>query len=161
MKRTSIATVLVVAVIGLVLGYLVELVLTRAASQPLLVPPLTYAITLAALGVIVVVLAWPVRRAVHAKDATHIDPFRSARIAALAKACSVAGALLAGTGLGILVFLLTLTLIAESAAVWYTLASLVGALMLLAGGLVAEAFCTLPPPSDGDATEAPQGARSH
>ena len=61
-----------------------------------IVPPLSLPITLAGVAVIVVALAWPIRRAVKGKATKHLDPFRAMRTAVLAKACSLSGALVLG-----------------------------------------------------------------
>jgi hypothetical protein len=72
------------------------------------------------------------------------------RVVVLAKACSLSGALLTGAGVGILVYLLSRDVIPGNNAVLQTALALAGAVVLLAGGLIAEAFCTLPPDDDDD-----------
>ena len=94
---------------------------------------------------IVVVLAWPIRRAVRGTSKQRVDPFRAMRIAALAKASSLVGALVLGFGVGLALFLLTRAVVPSLGNVWLALATAIGAGLLLAGGLIAEWFCTLPP----------------
>ncbi len=144
MKRTHVSTLIAFALGGLVIGYLGDLAMVSAGAKAI-VPPISLPITLVGVAIIVVALAWPIRRAVKGKATKHLDPFRAMRIAVLAKACSVSGALVFGFGLGITLFLLTRSVVPAAATVWLALATAIGAGLLLAGGLVAEHFCTLPP----------------
>jgi hypothetical protein len=96
-----------------------------------------------------VAFAWPIRRAVKGTG-RRVDPFRAMRVAALAKACSLSGALVAGVGAGIVLFLLTRTVVSSATSVWLAVATAGGAVLLLVGGLVAEYFCTLPPEDPED-----------
>ena len=144
MKRTRAATIIAFTLGGLVVGYLVDLAVVTAGSKAL-VPPISLAITLVGVAAIVVALAWPIRRAVKGKATKHLDPFRAMRIAVLAKACSLSGALVLGVGLGITMFLITRSVVPPASTIWLALATAIGAGLLLAGGLVAEWCCTLPP----------------
>jgi hypothetical protein len=127
-----------------------------------IVPPVTRSVTLAVLGGIVVALAWPIRRAVKGTAPLRIDLFRAARTAVLAKACALAGALLAGFPLGLLLYMLTRTVLGSASGLVLTASAVVGGAVLLAGGLVAEWMCTIPP-ADGDEDEEPDAGttRSH
>ena len=144
MKRTRASTIIAFALGGLVIGYLLDLAIVTAGTKAL-VPPISLAITLVGVAVIVVALAWPIRRAVKGKATKHLDPFRAMRIAVLAKACSLSGALVLGVGLGITLFLITRSVVPSAGTIWLALATAIGAGLLLAGGLVAEWCCTLPP----------------
>jgi hypothetical protein len=144
MKRTRASTIVAFTLGGLVVGYLLDLAIVTAGSKAL-VPPISLAITLVGVAVIVVALAWPIRRAVKGKATKHLDPFRAMRIAVLAKACSLSGALVLGVGLGITLFLVTRSVVPSASTIWLALATAIGAALLLAGGLVAEWCCTLPP----------------
>lgn len=150
MKRTHPSAVIGLVLAGLVAGFLFETAIV-ASAHPILVPPYAMAATLAAIGVIVVLLAWPIRRAVRGTVKTRIDPFRALRIAVLAKASALVGALLAGAGAGILGYLLTRTVLPAGPSIAQAVALVVGGLVLLVGGLMGEYFCTLPPPGDDDA----------
>ncbi|QTX05567.1 DUF3180 domain-containing protein [Agromyces archimandritae] len=151
MKRTHPSTVIAFIGGGVVLGYLMDLAIV-AAGRHALVPPISLPITLLIIGAVVAALAWPIRRAVTGASKRRIEPFRAMRIAVLAKACSVSGALVLGMGLGILVFLLTRTVV-STGDVWLAVGTAAGAAALTAGGLLAEWFCTLPPPEDPDQEE--------
>jgi hypothetical protein len=144
MKRTRASTIVAFTLGGLVVGYLLDLAIVTAGSKAL-VPPISLAITLVGVAVIVVALAWPIRRAVKGKATKHLDPFRAMRIAVLAKACSLSGALVLGVGLGITLFLITRSVVPSASTIWLALATAIGAGLLLAAGLVAEWCCTLPP----------------
>ena len=144
MKRTRASTIIAFTLGGLVVGYLLDLAIVTAGSKAL-VPPISLAITLVGVAAIVVALAWPIRRAVKGKATKHLDPFRAMRIAVLAKACSLSGALVLGVGLGITLFLITRSVVPSASTIWLALATAIGAGLLLAGGLVAEWCCTLPP----------------
>ena len=144
MKRTHVSTIVAFVLAGTVAGYLIDLAIVSAGANAI-VPPLSLPITLTGVGALVVAFAWPVRRAVKGKATKHLDPFRAMRTAVLAKACSLSGSLVFGFGLGITVFLLTRSVVPSPETVWLAFATAIGAGLLLAGGLVAEAFCTLPP----------------
>ncbi|QDZ15140.1 DUF3180 domain-containing protein [Humibacter ginsenosidimutans] len=153
MRRTGAIPLIALGVIGVVIGYLLEIALV-AAGASMLIPPVSLSITLVAIAVIVVLFAIPIRRAVHSKVRVHVDPFRAMRVAVLAKACSLVGALLTGTGVGIVIYVLTRPIPATSDAVWLSVVAAVSAVILLVAGLIAEFFCTLPPPQDDDAERA-------
>lgn len=144
MKRTHASTLIAFALAGIVVGYLADLATVSAGSKAI-VPPISLPVTLVGVAVFVVALAWPIRRAVKGKATKHLDPFRAMRTAVLAKACSLSGSLLFGFGLGITLFLLTRSVVPLTDTVWLALATAIGAGLLMAGGLIAEAFCTLPP----------------
>jgi hypothetical protein len=152
-RRTGAATLITLVVVGVAIGYLLELALV-AAGASMLIPPISLSITLVAIGVIVVLLAIPIRRAVHSKVRVHVDPFRAMRIAVLAKACSLVGGLLTGTGIGVVVYVLTRPVPATTGSVWLSVVAAVSAVILMVGGLLAEFFCTLPPPKDDEAKRA-------
>jgi hypothetical protein len=143
-KRTHPSTLIAFGLVGLSVGFLGELALVSAGAQAV-VPPVSLAVTLAGVGALVLAFAWPVRQAVRGKGERRIDPFRAARTAVLAKASSITGALVLGGGLGIVAFLVTRTVLPSSTTVWAAAATAFGAALLLAAGLVAEHFCTLPP----------------
>lgn len=148
MKRTHAPAIVAFVAAGLVLGYLGDLAIVSAGGNAL-VPPVSLPITLVGVGAVVVALAWPIRRAVKGTG-RRVDPFRAMRVAVLAKACSLSGALVAGLGLGITLFLLSRTVVPQAGTVWLAAATAIGAVLLLAAGLVAEHFCTLPPDDPED-----------
>ena len=147
MKRTSATTLVILALIGGGIGYLIDHVLTvmgRATFTPSgFLPVLLLLLAAAALGV-----AWPVRRSVRGDTPGRIDPFRALRAATLARASSLMGAIMAGLGAGLGVFLLTRPVNPQVGSILAMAALMVSALVLVAAALVAEQFCTLPKDPD-------------
>lgn len=147
MTRTHATPLIALGLVGLVLGFLVEIAAV-ATGAPSLVPPLSLPVTLVVIALVVVGFAWPVRQAVRRKAIRRVDPFWAIRVAALAKASSLSGSLLLGAGLGIVLYILTRSVVPAVASLWLAIGTALGAALLLAGGLVAEHFCTLPPDDD-------------
>lgn len=147
MKRTRATPIIALTLVGLVLGFLIEIT-AAATGMPILVPPVTLPVTLVVIAGLVVSLAWPVRQATRRKATRRMDPFWAMRVAALAKASSLSGAVLLGAGLGIVLYILTRSVVPAVASLWLAIGTALGAALLLAGGLVAELFCTLPPDDD-------------
>lgn len=144
MKRTRATTLFATGLAGIVLGFLLETAVT-AGGAPLMIPPVSLPITIVAIGVIVVLLAVPIGRATRGKAGRPINPFVAMRVAVLAKASSLSGALLLGAGVGILVYLYSRSVIPAEHAFVLSGAGTIAAALLLVGGLVAEHLCTLPP----------------
>jgi hypothetical protein len=144
---TRFTTVLIAGVVGLVAGVGVDTVLARM-GQPLVHPPTTLAVALVLIGVIVVAAAWPVRRQV--RGGRRVNPFTAARIVVLAQAVALSGALVGGFGLGLFGYLTVVSNAPLGSITWSTLATTVGGIALLVGGLVAERMCRVPPEDDDD-----------
>ena len=100
MTRTRPSTLVLLAVIGAVVGFLLQIALA-AASAPKFRPEFTFGATLALIGIVVVVLAVPVYRATHGALRQPIDSFYATRVVVLGKASGLAGALLSGLGFGL------------------------------------------------------------
>lgn len=148
MSKTNPWHLILAAVGAGVALWIVEVVLV-ATGRFALVPPVSVAVVLALIGVIVVVLAVPVRKVARREPNARVDPFYATRVVAVAKASSFTGALLGGGALGIALFLLTRTVTAGG-SVLMALASVIGGIVLLAGGLIAEWMCTITPDDEGD-----------
>jgi len=141
MSRTRPTPLLLAALVGLLLAFALDSVLAMRGAA-VLVPPVSLAVALVLIGVVVLALAWPVRRA--AQGARRIDPFYATRVVVLAKASALAGALLAGAAAGILIYLLSRAVVPLGS----TLAAggtLIAAALLVVAALVAEHLCALPP----------------
>jgi hypothetical protein len=149
MKRTQPTPLIALGLAGLVIGFLVELAAT-AWSSPLIVPPVTLPLALVLIAAVLVGLAWPIRQATRGRSTRRVDPFRAMRVALLAKASSLSSSLLLGIGLGIVAFILTRSVVPAVTSLWLAIGMALGAVILLAGGLLAEHFCTLPPDDDHD-----------
>jgi hypothetical protein len=137
------------AAIGAVIGFLLQLALA-AASAPKFRPELTFGATLALIGIVVVVLAIPVYRATHGALRQPVNSFYATRVVVLGKASSLAGSLLSGLGIGLIIEVLTHAGTTTGETVLRVLATLGGAVLLLAGGLVAEFLCRVPPRDEDD-----------
>lgn len=149
MKRTSAVTLVLLGAICTVACGLLEVALA-AAGRPIFLPPLTLGLALLVIGILIVVLALPIRRMTQGKSSQPIDPFYATRVLVLAKASALSGAVGTGVGAGVTIFLLTRSIIPDIASLSLPIITLVGAICLLIGGLVAEMMCTIPPDDDDD-----------
>jgi hypothetical protein len=149
MTRTKPSYLVVLVAIGAAVGWLVQGALVAMGGHAI-VPPVTLAAALGLIGGLVVVLAVPVFRVVRGTAKERVDPFYATRVVVLAKASSLTGSALSGAALAILVFLLTRSVVPGATSISMAIATLVGAVLLLIGGLVAEKMCTLPPDDDAD-----------
>ena len=151
MKRTSIALLVGLVGLGAAVAYLGELFLQTTGGITL-VPPYSIEITLVVIAIAVVALAVPVRRRITGTRKHPLDPFYAVRVAVLAKASALTGAILLGAGVGILIILFGRPVLPE----WSLLIPAVGlgvcSLLLVIAGLIAEWMCVLPP----DDPEAPR-----
>jgi len=147
MRRTSPLVLILLALAGAGIGYLVDHLLT-VAGRATFAPSGFLPVLLLLLAAAVIGLAWPVRRSVRGQSRGRIDPFRAMRAATLARASSLLGAIVAGFGSGLLIFLLSRP-VAPQVGSFVALAALVASsLVLVIAALVAEQFCTLPKDPD-------------
>lgn len=148
MNRTR-PGLLVVLVLGVAL---VVLLVVRLADVQL--PPVPWslpaALAVVDLGVLVAALSFR-RRLRGLPGAKPYDPLHAARMVVLAKACSHAGAVLAGAygGLALALLLVSSSDARRQDALFAGLAGL-AALGLVAVGLLLERFCQLPPRDGAD-----------
>jgi len=87
--------------------------------------------------------AIPIRRATRGTGVATVNPFRAVRIAMLAKASSIVGAVVGGMALGLILFLLTRPVTPSLGSMGTTIATAVSAALLVTAGLVAEHLCTI------------------
>lgn len=144
MKKTQPGVLVAFVFGGGVLTYLLELLL-QSTGSPAAIPPYSLSLTLVAIAVAVVIMAIPIRRLITGKRKEPLSPFYSMRVAVLAKACSHAGALLLGVGLGLLVFLLARPIAPNWDLLGRAIGCAVSAAIVLTAGLIAERMCQLPP----------------
>ena len=147
MTRTKPLHLVLIGLLGIVAMWFVETALA-ATGRPVVVPPFTLAVALLLIGVVIVVLALPVRRVARGDRTARVDPFYATRVVLLAKASSLVGALLGGAGIGIVAYLLSRSVIPAAGSVAMAIGSAIGALLLLAAGLIAEHMCAIPPEDD-------------
>ena len=156
MKRTKPSTLVLLGAIGAGGAGLVQAVLA-SVGRPIIIPPFTLLVALAAIGVIVVLMAVPISRMVRGNSSSRgpVDPFYATRVVMLAKASALGGALLTGGAIGLLVYLLSRSVAPGVGSLGLTIAALIGAAVLLAGGLLAEFMCRIPPDTDNDDDDKP------
>ena len=157
MKPTRPGPLLIVALVGAVALFGVETLLLRL-GEPLLTPPVTLGVTLLMLGVIIPALAWPIRQSTRdqserqAANNRLVNPFYATRVVVLAKAGALTGAILAGAGVGVVVFLLGRIVVVWGHVVLAGV-TVLGGVVLLVGSLLAERWCQIPPSNDDTAHE--------
>ena len=149
MKRISPVLLLVLALAGAAAGFLLDHALTTA-GRPTFTPSIVLPIFLALLAVAVLALAWPIRRSTRSAARRRVDPFRALRIATLARASSLVGAVITGFGVGLGAYLLSRPITPPIGSI---IATAVAALVLTIAAVIAETFCLLP----GDGPHDPDG----
>lgn len=149
MKRTGTGALLGAAILGLVVGFGIDQLLT-ATGRPTFTPSFLLPILLVMLAAATVLMALPIRRAITGASAAPVDPFRAVRVAMLAKAGSIVGAVVAGVALGLLAFLFTRPVSPSLGSSGAVVAAIVGGLVLLVAGVVAERLCTIRKEDDDD-----------
>lgn len=159
MKRTGVGVLFVAAALGVAAGFLVDQLLT-SAGRPTFNPTVTLPIFLLALGAIVIGLAVPIRRATHGASRAAVNPFRAVRVAMLAKASSVVGAVFGGLGAGLWIFLATRPVAPSVGSTGTVIATTVCGALLVAAGLVAEHLCTIRKDDDDEQPGAGEPGRS-
>jgi Protein of unknown function (DUF3180) len=154
-RRTSVPSLLALAVAGGVVAWLLQIALV-AAGQATLVPPGTLVLVLFGIAAVLLALGWPIRQFVRGKRKRRIDPFRAMRTLLFAQASSLMGSLLAGAAIGAVLYLFSRPVPAGGASAWLTGGALVGAVAVAVSGLVVEQWCRLPPqdPERDDEQEA-------
>lgn len=160
MTRTKPLFLVLFAIISAGAGWLVQSALTSFGAGAI-VPPITLALTLVAIGVVVIIFAVPVRRSVRERDSKRVDPFYATRVVVLAKAGSVAGSLLFGATAAIVVFLLTRNVVPGVGSIFTSSAAVIGSVVLLTCGLIAENMCSIPPDDRDKGEESRAEARPH
>ncbi|MDQ1130192.1 DUF3180 domain-containing protein [Microbacterium sp. SORGH_AS_0888] len=142
MKRTNPAVLVIAAVLGGGVGFLIDQLLTSGGAATV-APHISMALVLALVGVVVLAFAIPIRRAIQGRSQVPIDPFRALRVVVLAKASSLVGAALGGGALGLLVFLLTRPVTPSVESMTTLIATVVASAWLVAAALIAEHLCII------------------
>lgn len=148
-RRTPWTTLLISFVIGLLAGALLA-VTTRNTGVNLLGTTIVVPILLIILAIVVLVLAWQVRRYVKGKNKRY-DIRRAAPTLVASKALEIVGALLAGWYLGQLIVIAIHPASQWAQDVMIQCAVAAGASICdLVAGLIAEWWCTIPPDEGPD-----------
>jgi hypothetical protein len=142
--RTNPLHLVLLVAFGGVLTWLLETTLA-ASGRAVLIPPFTLAVALVLIGIMVVMMALPVRRVARRVPGATVDPFYATRVVIIAKASSLSGALLTGGGLGVGFYLLSRAVLPAVGSITMAFGAALGAVVLLIAGLVAENMCTIPP----------------
>lgn len=150
LERTSVLTVAAFGVAGLAAGVLVQVFNSTRGDAPF-VPPVSLPATLLVIAAVVLGLGIALRRAVTRASARPVNPFHAVRLLAGARASQFAGSLLGGFGLGLLVQVMTRSVVPPS-PIWVPMLLVaVSGIVLLVAGALAEWLCRVPP--DGSDTE--------
>jgi hypothetical protein len=144
--RTRPLHLVLLVLLGAAALWFVQIALA-AAGRPVVIPPYTLGVALLLIGVIVVAMAWPVWRVTRKLPGARVDPFYATRVVMLAKASSLGGALLAGSGVGLILYFVSRSVLQVGSITMAAVAA-GGAVLLLVAGLVAEHMCTIPPDDD-------------
>ncbi|PVW05457.1 DUF3180 domain-containing protein [Microbacterium sp. Gd 4-13] len=142
MKRTGAGVLVGAAILGIVVGFVLDTALS-SAGRPTFAPAVTLPILLLLVGGAVIALAIPIRRATRGLATTAVNPFRALRIAILAKASSIVGAAIGGVAVGLLLFLFTRPVTPSVGSMGTTIATVICGGILVAAALVAEHLCTI------------------
>lgn len=157
MKPTKIWSLLLALVIaGLATFGIVKAMIANGGSVP--VAPKNLLLTIPLIAVVELLVAIPIFRyrnqlakfSTTNKRPKRVNPFYAVRMAALAKATAISGALFAGFALSLVILQATLPVIPES--ILLNLLAFIGSVFLTVSAVVIERFCRLP--DDGQAPDA-------
>jgi len=143
-------TLLQVAVVAAVVGWVVLGAVDRSDLGPLRVP-WTAPVGLLALAGVVLAAGRPVRRWVRGARDRPLDPLRAARTLVLARATAVTGVALVGAYAAVVLLLLpTADVEPRRERLVLSLVALLAAGALAGAGVLVERWCRLPPDDDQD-----------
>lgn len=155
LQRTSTLSLIAFAAAGVAAGLLTQFALS-STGQPPLVPPLSLPLSMLVLAGVLLWLGVVLRRALTRHGPGHVNPFHAVRLLAGAKAGQFSGALLGGFGGGLLVQVLTRTVLPPAATWQPMLLVVITGAFLVACAVVTELLCRVPPSSpSADDSDAP------
>ncbi|OFT25085.1 MFS transporter [Brevibacterium sp. HMSC08F02] len=144
MRPTKASNLLAGGAIGLMVGAAGSWVLESWGSPAPEVPwPAIVGMLL--LGGTLLVLGIPIKRWNDGERKQPIDPLQAARVAMMAKACSLTGAALSGWYLGSGIYILLSAGFLRTGSAMAMFGTFVVAAALMTVGIVVERFCQLPP----------------
>ncbi|WP_375405027.1 DUF3180 domain-containing protein [uncultured Amnibacterium sp.] len=144
MRRTSPFALILTAIAGAAVGWLLQVGLTAEGALTV-IPPATLYSVLFILAFGLLLLGRPVRRLVRGKSQRPVDPFYAMRVLVLAKASGITGALLVGAAASFLGYAVSRAGSVSVPAFWPDVLTGVGALALCIAGLIVEWWCRIPP----------------
>ncbi|WP_460775602.1 DUF3180 family protein [Microbacterium sp. GXF7504] len=142
MRRTNPGVLVICAVLGAGVGFLIDQLLTSAGGSTF-TPGVALPVVLALVGVVVLAFAIPIRRVTQGRSTARIDPFRAMRVVVLAKAGSILGSVVGGVAVGFVLFLTTRPVVPSVASMSTIIATIVAAVWLVVAALIAEHLCTI------------------
>ncbi len=144
MQRSNPLTLVATFMLGVVATFGFEWIQV-SNGRPILPPSASMGIVLAALGILILYMAWPIKRATSGKPgAKRVNPFVAVRVAFAARAGAITAALFGGLGIGLLVYAFTVPVF-PSSILPGVISTVSGAIILLVASLIAEWFCVIPP----------------
>jgi hypothetical protein len=147
MRTARVRTLLAVAVVAALAGWLVLDALRRSGGDPLPVP-WTAPAGLVVLAGIVLAAGREVRRWVQGRRSRPIDPLVAARTAVLAQAAGYVGALLVGWYVAQALVILPAVVGERRTRLFWALGTALASALLAVAGLVAQRWCRRPPDED-------------
>jgi len=153
-KPTRASTLVSVAVVAAVAGFALDAALA-SRQVPTLILSAPLGLTLAFIGIALVVMALPIRRQVRGRAERRVDPHYATRVVVLAKASSICGAFFGALALGLVVYLLTRSVLPSLGSTLPNAVAVGGGIVLTVCALVAERMCVVPP--DDDDHDDPRG----
>lgn len=156
-QRTSPLAISAFTVSGIAIGLLLQLMRSARGQSPL-VPPLSLSLTVLVLAMVLLVLAISLRRAVTRKSGKRVNPFLAVRLLAGAKAGQFVGAMTGGFGGGLLLQLLSRSVM-PPATTWVPMIIVVGSgIALFICAAIAESLCRVPPDDTSEGGDARRSA---
>ncbi len=165
MKPTKAINLITASILGAVVAYLLSIWSVRT-GRPLPISTPSMLTTLPLIALVLLLIAIPIfkyRSAVKAaiekktsqtKPVKRLDPFYAIRVAMLAKATSIAGAIFVGWHVGVLLTVLGQPTEAATAIVRCVF-GITGAVLMIVSGIIVERACRIPPDAgDTDASAA-------
>lgn len=153
MQRVNPVTAVILGGAGLIIGLGLQS-LQSALGRASIVPPTSLVVTLVMIAVVLLALGVMLRVSVR-RASQPVNPFFAVRLLAGSRAGQFVGAFFAGFGAGLLLQLLTRSVMPPASTWSPMLLTLVAGLVLHICGVIAEALCRVPPgssdPDDGAA----------
>jgi len=144
LRRTSALSLLAFGVAGAGTGLLLQFARSASGLGPF-VPPISLPLTLMVMGAVLVVLGVLLRRAVTRASNRPVNPFHAVRLLAGAKSGQFLGALFGGFGGGLVLQLLTRSVL-PNASSWVPMVLVFASgVVLTICGIVTESLCKVPP----------------